>query len=302
MFPASFRRLEVFIAVVEAGSVRGAADRLGISQPSVSGHVQALEQQLGQTLFERRRGAASGLTEHGRRLHERAVALLAQAEAMASSLGLAGGAKSRLVVCAQRSIANFLITEPMADFARRREDLELVIEAGRYEDVVRALLDGRADIGFLFARGHVMDVASEVVGQAGFRFYAGPQHPLARRERIEIGELARHGFVIADRGSRFARMVDEMLAEAGVPASPVACQVQEAAIVRAMVSRGVGLTCSLVCSMTEAVRRGEVVELPVACPPLWVDVRQAFAAGRRPGRAAVEFAQALSMSAALAAA
>jgi len=294
MFPATFRRLEVFAAVVDAGSVRGAADRLGISQPSVSGHIQALELQLGQRLFDRRRGAASGLTEHGRRLHERAVAVMAQLDDMAASLGIGQSVpKRRLVVCAQRSVANFVLSEAMADFARRRLDLELVIEAGRYEDVVSALLDGRADIGFLMARGRVVDLASEVVGQEALRLYAAPLHPLARRTRVEIAELVTWPFVVAEKNSRFALMVDELLQSAGIAGFPVACQAQEVAIVRALVGRGVGITCSLVRSMTEAVRRGEVVELPVACPRLVVDIRQAFSPRRRPSQPALDFAQAM---------
>lgn len=294
MFPATFRRLEVFVAVVEAGTLRAAADRLGISQPSVSGHIQALEAQLGRALFERRRGAPSGLTEQGRRLHERAIDIVAQAEELAASLGLPPPAKRRLVLCAQRSVANFLLSEPLADFARRRQDIELVIEAGRYEDVVRALLEGRADLGFLLARGQVVDLPSKVVGRAPLRFYAAPLHPLARRPRIEVAELVRHPFVVAEQGSRFALMIQSLLQEAGISGFPVACQAQEAAIVRALVGRGVGLTCSLQCTMAEAIRRGEVVELPVACPPLAVDVHEAFALRRRPSSPALDFTQALA--------
>ncbi|WP_372604066.1 LysR family transcriptional regulator, partial [Actibacterium sp.] len=46
MIPLTFRRLEVFIAVVDAGSFVGAADKLGISHPSVSNHVRALEDMM----------------------------------------------------------------------------------------------------------------------------------------------------------------------------------------------------------------------------------------------------------------
>jgi Bacterial regulatory helix-turn-helix protein, lysR family len=47
MFPSTFRRLEVFIAVVEAGGFIAGAKRLGISHPSISNHVKALERQVG---------------------------------------------------------------------------------------------------------------------------------------------------------------------------------------------------------------------------------------------------------------
>ena len=62
MFPATFRRLQVFLAVAEAGSFIGGAKKLGISRPSVSQHMQALERDVGFALFSRHRGASSGLT------------------------------------------------------------------------------------------------------------------------------------------------------------------------------------------------------------------------------------------------
>jgi len=62
MFPATFRRLQVFLAVAEAGSFVGGAKKLGISRPSVSQHMQALERDVGFALFSRHRGASSGLT------------------------------------------------------------------------------------------------------------------------------------------------------------------------------------------------------------------------------------------------
>ena len=68
MFPSTFRRLEVFIAVVEAGGFIAGAERLGISHPSISNHVKALERQVGCKLFVRRKGLGSNVTEQDRRL------------------------------------------------------------------------------------------------------------------------------------------------------------------------------------------------------------------------------------------
>ena len=55
MIPLTFRRLEVFLAVVDAGSFVGAADKLNISHPSVSNHIRALEDMMRCELFQRRR-------------------------------------------------------------------------------------------------------------------------------------------------------------------------------------------------------------------------------------------------------
>jgi len=71
----TFRRLEVFLAVVESGSFIAGAERLGISHPSISNHIKALERQVGCTLFLRRKGIGFQSDRQGRRLYERGPGL-----------------------------------------------------------------------------------------------------------------------------------------------------------------------------------------------------------------------------------
>jgi len=291
MFPSSLRRLKVFVAVVDAGSFGAAADQLGITQPSVSGHIRALEQQIGQRLFERRRGTAAGLTEKGRRLYERGVDLFERLAKMTAELGLdEPQASQRIVVSAQRFIANYLLSRPIVEFARDHREIQLTVDVGMYEDVVRDLLGSNADIGFFLSRGPVMDLPSELVGRERLGLFAAPGHPLAGRRRIDPSEVAAHAFVSAHKGSRFSKMIDSALGSAGIADYPVACQTQEFAMVRELAAVGLGITCSLTRSVADEVRRGILVELSVAAAPLYVEVRQAFSARRRPTYQALTFA------------
>ena len=62
---ASLRQLEYFVAIADAGSLRQAAQRLGVTQPTLTVQLRALEEVLGVTLFERTRSATL-LTPGGR--------------------------------------------------------------------------------------------------------------------------------------------------------------------------------------------------------------------------------------------
>jgi DNA-binding transcriptional LysR family regulator len=221
--------------------------------------------------------------------------LITQVNEMTANLGIArkSSRKRRFTIVAQRSIANFLLCEPIANFARLREDVEIIFKAGSYEYVVSELLHGSADLGFVFAAGSTIDLPSEIVGQERLGFYAGPTHPLARRTRIEIADLISCPFICADKTSHFWQMMDTALSSAGITGIQTACQAQEVSIVRALVSRGIGISCSIACSLTDAVRRGELVELPVNCPELFVNVHQSFAPGRRPSSLAMHFVDTL---------
>jgi DNA-binding transcriptional LysR family regulator len=75
----SLQQLQYFVAVAEAQHVTRAAARLRISQPPLSRQIQALEDELGQLLFERR-GRGIVLTEFGRYFAAQAAEILAHVE------------------------------------------------------------------------------------------------------------------------------------------------------------------------------------------------------------------------------
>ena len=80
----TFRKLEVFVAVAEHGNFRKAAERLGISQPSVSSQIKSMERYLGYRLFDRHRGATADLSVEGRDFLHRARELVVAQSALTS--------------------------------------------------------------------------------------------------------------------------------------------------------------------------------------------------------------------------
>src|SRR5690349_17711855 len=82
----TLRRLEVFVAVVDAGGFRACSDRLDISPAAVSHQVSQLEEEIGCLLFVRRRGRLCGLTEQGTRAYREARDLLGHASTFANGM------------------------------------------------------------------------------------------------------------------------------------------------------------------------------------------------------------------------
>lgn len=293
MVPMTFRRLEVFITVVDAGSFVGAAEKLGISHPSVSNHVRALEDQMRCELFTRRRGTVSTLTEQGRRLYERGQELLRQAELLSEDLSLARERPTRqpLYISCQRSIASSWLNRPLAQFARDNPDVEFLVEVGRFEIAITDVLENRADMGFLMSYGPIIDLNSEQIGYETLSFYCASTHPLASKKNVTVAELTSYPFITTKRDSRFGQMVVNMMADAGVRDYHVSHQIQEGTIVQELALLGLGVFVGIDRIAARQVDAGTLVRIPVDIPPMGMEVHYTFSPGRRQSRVSSRFLQ-----------
>jgi DNA-binding transcriptional LysR family regulator len=295
MFPSSFRRLEVFIAVVESGGFIAGAERLGISNPSVSNHIKALERQVGCELFARRRGLGANLTEQGRRLYERATRLVQEASLLTRDLApnRAGGKRPRFTLCTQRVLAEFVLLRSICDFVRDEDGLELVVDAGTFEDSIERIANGTIDLGCVINFGPIAELQSEVIGQERIGFFVAPHHPLARRKKISVAELNDYPFVSTRRDGHYGQMIVNSLASIGLSDYHVVHQIQEGAVLNELAAQGGVVACGFVPAAAAYIRTNLLVELSVDAPPLLADLHLIFPPRRRPGPLAIKFADIL---------
>ena len=127
----NFKQLEYFVAVADAGSISSAARSLHISQPPLSTQMHLLEEELGQSLFER--GSRSiKLTDAGRFFYERAQSILDMAEGTRKDMeqlgkGLIGALRLGMISSVQtgpviESISRFRQNHPGVLFRIHRPD------------------------------------------------------------------------------------------------------------------------------------------------------------------------------------
>ncbi len=284
MVGITFRQLQVFVETAEAGSFRLSAERLGVTQVSVSDHIRALERQLGRPLFVRRRGAPAALTEDGRRAHERAAALLTQANAFVDEFRPAQGRRRKLVLGAPGYIS-FRLSHALADFGLAHPELQLEIEAYDHESPLEGMPQGQVDIGLFLTLEDAAPQGSTLLWREPLGLYVGAQHPLANRVRVEPEELRAYPFIYLPERSQLRGLIDSALARVGVSGSPVALQTENAFLARRSVMQGHGFGCFFANSMDADIRRGDARLLPLAVPAPVLEVRILVRQARRGDRA-----------------
>ncbi len=286
----TLRRLEVFAAIADCGGFRAAADKLGMTQPSVSTHVEALERHLKGELFHRRRGHSNQLTHLGATFLKHARQVLADADCMAADVAVTRDEQQRRVVFAcQRSLGDVL-SSMLAEFARAHREVELVTRVGRQEEVIEWVSAAVADVGLCLGADGIAGLNSIVVGEQRFVVIASPRHGLSRRAAVAPAELVPHDFVAAPEHSLLGKSISRLLAGIGAAPLRVVSRATEFEFLRALVLEDVGLYCCLASHVQDDIAAGRLVALKLNAPSLTLPVVQIVAPGRRLPRAVGDFA------------
>lgn len=201
-------KLEVFDAVVQAGSFSGAAERLLITQPAVSQHISDLEGAIGARLFSRgRRGVT--LLPAGETLHRytrQIFALVSEAEeAVAALQGSDGGT---VAVGATPGVGIYLIPDWMQTLRSRYPQMVVTLRTGTTSQIADDLRHGRLDLGFVEGELAPADAAalqSLPVRDDEQFVVIGPQHAWWQSPAdgaIPIGDLDGQTLIVRQRNSQ----------------------------------------------------------------------------------------------------
>lgn len=184
------RRLEVFVAVAEAGSFSAAAARLFIAQSAVSVAIRDLEDELGARLFVRGARAVTP-TEAGRVLLQRAVpALQALADAAREVKDLERLAIGQVRLAAPAIVTQVSLAAPLAAFVKAHPGLQLRMVQGGAREIEAMVQGGQADLGLIAGRDTLPpDLDQVVLQQIDNVAHVPARSPFARRGRIGWREL-----------------------------------------------------------------------------------------------------------------
>lgn len=234
----TLRQLECFVAVVDHATIAHAAAVLHASPSAVSAALEELEKHLGEQLTIRRRAHGVTLTAAGRALLPQARGVLSAARDLVPTAD--GRLTGRLVLGCYRTLAASLLPGLIEGFGREHPLVGLEFVEGSGDVVLRALDEGRADVGILYDRDlrggmhtrRLYDLRAHVLLAAG--------HRLAGVERVSLRELADEPFVQFDVQPAWQNTL-ALMANAGV--RPLVRYVtSDYELARSLVGRGLGYT------------------------------------------------------------
>ncbi|HDR9228406.1 TPA: LysR family transcriptional regulator [Burkholderia vietnamiensis] len=209
-------QLEAFSAVMSAGSVTGAGELLGRSQPAVTRQIQELEADLGYALFDRH-GPRVTPTRRAFLLYdevERSLVGLRAIEARARALGDETAEPVR--IAATPSLAAALVPAALAALPDGAHAPHYQLRSESAEHVVHEVLAGTADIGVVTLPIAHAGLDVHWIAQARCVAVLAAADPLATKPRITLRDLAQRRIVTVANRHRLRQRIDAALAAARV--------------------------------------------------------------------------------------
>ena len=268
------RQIRYFIAVAEERSFTVAARRLNLSQPPLSQQIQSLEAALGAKLLYRTSRRVE-LTQAGEALLERARAIqqqiqLAEDEVRSIGAGLIGS----LDIGATGSILRGRLADLLAAYRKVAPSVKMTVHEQAPALQIAALLNRTTNISLNRSIPAEDALSSELAWPEEVVVAMPKAHPLARRKRIALADLASEDHIVLQpESSQFARYIQKCCIDAGF-LPRVSQQVVDAQSVPSLIAAGFGV--ALVPQSIARFTTGEIVFRPIRPSPPSADVFLVF--------------------------
>ncbi|WP_439532504.1 LysR substrate-binding domain-containing protein [Polymorphobacter sp.] len=283
---SNLRTLRGFHAIVETGSVTGAARQLGLSQPSVSRMLADLEAEIGFQLFHRDRGRLI-LTADGMLLHGEVGRSLGSIERVFSLVrDIAEFRVGELRLVGPPSLCESVVPDIAARFLKRLPGVRLSIDSRSVETARLMIANRMVDGGFVKLPLDRTDLVAEPLVQSEAVCVMASSHPLAQEPVLSPALVGRAPLILLGQGRTSRTQIEASFSDAGIKPN-VRVETHTIGSACALAARGIGLTIVNGLLARSYLREG-LIARPFA-PKLMQDYAFVTTAEIEPSRLAQEF-------------
>jgi DNA-binding transcriptional LysR family regulator len=258
-------QLEMFVAVVEEGSVRAAAERVFRTQPAVSIAVGKLEREFEAPLFDRSKRHEYRLTQAGELLYHHATRMLGLRNETISAIGDIRNLRlGHLRIGANESISLHVLPRLAQAFLTAHSGIRMEVKCQRSKSLLGDLKDRKLDLALLSFRPEDKELDAKFIMQDELVLITCPSHPFARKGCVHIQDLGEQSVMVMDvsEPSPWHRKIAEAFVRSN---APLHLSVENAPIeaIKKMVAIGLGVGFVPLMAVGEEKGRGELAVVEV---------------------------------------
>ena len=244
MASMDLRRLEIFVKVAELGSFSRAAEALFLTQPTVSEHVRALEDELGVQLLDRL-GRGTTPTRAGTLLLGYALRMLTLArEAVQAIEQFQGRVSGELTIGGSSIPGEYVVPALIGAFRGKYPDVRISLLIGSSREVQQWVEEGRVEIGVVGAAPSGRPLQARQLMDDEIVVVVGADHPWSTRKTVSLDELKAEPMIVRERGSGSRETFERALEGVGLDlgAFRIVGEMASTQAIKQAVRAGVGLS------------------------------------------------------------
>ena len=263
-----FKQLEAFVAVVENKSFSEAARQLNLTQPTISAHIQTLEQELNSRLLIRTTKKLT-ITQRGLQLYDCASNMLNMRKNIIDEFT---GHNKKIIDLAVSTIpSSYLLPEILGAFTKQISDIYFHSWQSDSLGAVSRVLDGSVDLALI---GNTFD-------EPDFCFIPFRQDKLviatpvndhylqlekkSKSGALEFSDFLKEPFIMRETGSGTKKEIDRYLEERNIPASSlrIVARMNDLEAIRKSVAGGLGISILSACSARDLADTHQILMFPL---------------------------------------
>ncbi|MFP3564569.1 LysR family transcriptional regulator [Paraburkholderia sp. SIMBA_030] len=237
----NLRQLEVFHAIMQSGSVTGAARALNVSQPAISAVLKHAEQRLGMKLFERISGRLSPTPE--------ASALLPDVDDIFSRIdtlsrtmqAMRDGRTGRILVATTPTLANGIFPRVLGLFRKQSPNVHVSLRSVPTPLAIEAVGFRHADMGVIYGPVDNAGVESEFLATTEIVCALPRRHRLTRKKTITFKDLVGESVISIGATTMLGKLIDNAARLSGTEVPAATIDASSSLTACLLVAEGVGV-------------------------------------------------------------
>jgi len=260
----NIQQLKIFIAIVEHRKLSLAAEKLQLTQPTLTFHLKALQQTLGTSLFEEHLPHRWILNKAGKILYPYAKQMIQlQTNAVQEITHLNEFQRTLLKIGASETTATYILPSYLATFQKHHEDYKISLTVQKAPTILEKIKKYELQIAII-AHGPIKDDDLYVLPLAEDPLVIAvePNHPLAAIKQLKVEDLLPYPFLLHEQQSTSYRLAKEWMDSNSIPLN-ITMEIGSIQALKEAAEAGIGAAILPKLSLEKELIQNRLVALPL---------------------------------------
>lgn len=271
-------KLYSLLAVEATGNFTRAAEQLSLTQPAVSQHVRALEQEFGVRIFYRVNNVIK-LTHEGEIVVKYAKRMIALQENMHGELTNEKLQIASLTVGITHTAESNAIAEALARYVQRHENVTVKVITGAADKLCGMLKNYEIDLTIIDGKKPDPSLNYLMLDTDSLVLITSPNHPLARKNSVTIADLKKERLILRLPTSTTRKLFVSALECSGMSLNEfnVVLEMDSVATIKDLIRRDFGVSILARSACMDEISKRKIVALPIETIPMMMETNLVYA-------------------------